>query len=91
MGLIMGLIFPVIIFLLIYFYRFQEEYELGEFVYKFFNSNGLITLFGAWCLVGNIALFTFYINTDRDKTARGIFAVTLLYGIMVLLLKLFNN
>jgi hypothetical protein len=41
--------------------------------------------------VGNIALFTYYINTTRDKTAKGIFAVTLIYGIGVLLLKLFNK
>jgi hypothetical protein len=40
-----------------------------------------------WCLVSNIALFTYYVNTQKDKTAKGIFAVTLLYGIGILLVK----
>ena len=91
MGLILGLILPVITFLIIYYWQFQDKYEfLGDFVIDFFKQNRLITFFGAWCLVANIALFTFYINTNRHFTAKGIFAVTLLYGIAVLVLKLFN-
>jgi hypothetical protein len=39
------------------------------------------------CLVLNIALFTFYVNTQRDKTAKGIFAITLVYAIGALLVK----
>jgi len=91
MGLVLGLILPVLTFLIIYFWQFQDTYDsLGGFVSDFFNQNRLITFFGAWCLVANIALFTFYINTNRHHTAKGIFAVTLLYGIAVLVLKLFN-
>jgi len=89
MGLILGLITPLIIFIIIYFARFSG-YSFSEFIRVFFRENRLITFFGVWCLVGNIALFTYYINTGRDKTAKGIFAVTLIYGIGVLLLKLFN-
>ncbi len=89
MGLILGLVTPLIIFIIIYIGRFSG-YSFDEFIRVFFRENRLITFFGVWCLVGNIALFTYYINTARDKTARGIFAVTLVYGIVVLLLKLFN-
>lgn len=89
MGLVLGLITPMIVFIIIYFARFSG-YGLDEFVSLFFRENRLITFFGVWCLVGNIALFTYYINTGRDKTAKGIFAVSLIYGIGVLLLKLFN-
>jgi hypothetical protein len=88
-GFLLGLISPVIVFIIIYFARFSG-YTFGEFVNTFFRENRLITFFGVWCLVGNIALFTYYINTSRDRTAKGIFAITLLYGIGVLLLKLFN-
>jgi len=90
MGLILGLVTPLIVFVIIYFIRFTG-WSFGEFVKEFFRQNQLITFFGVWCLVGNIALFTYYINTNRDKTAKGIFAVTLIYGIGVLLLKLFNK
>jgi hypothetical protein len=66
-----------------------SSFTLEEFMNVFFRERSLITFFGVWCLVGNIALFTFYINTRRDQTAKGIFAVTLIYGIGVLVLKLF--
>lgn len=89
LGLILGLITPLIVFVIIYLARFPD-YSIGEFLPFFFGQNQLITFFGVWCLVGNIALFTFYINTSRDHTAKGIFAVSLIYGIGVLLLKLFN-
>jgi hypothetical protein len=88
-GLLLGLVTPFLIFVLIYLFRFSEE-SFPEFVRLFFRSNQRITFFGVWCLVGNIALFTYYINTGRDGTAKGIFALSLLYGIGVLLLKLLN-
>ena len=87
LGLILGLILPLLIFLGIYLVRFSD-YPFNEFLHLFFHESRLITFFGAWCLVGNIALFTYYINTRRDKTARGIFVLSVVYGILVLLLKL---
>jgi hypothetical protein len=46
-----------------------------------------VTAIAIPCLVLNIALFTFYVNTERDQTAKGIFAVTLLYAIFSFLVK----
>ena len=86
LGLALGIVMPLLIFLGIYFYRFSA-YDFNEFSRLFFTEKSLITFFGAWCLVGNIALFTIYINSNRDRTAKGVFAVTLLYGIGVLVLK----
>jgi hypothetical protein len=88
-GVLLGLITPLFVFVIIYLARFSG-YSIGEFTSTFFRENRLITFFGVWCLVGNIALFTYYINSSRDRTAKGIFAITLLYGIGILLLKLFN-
>jgi hypothetical protein len=64
------------------------DYPFDEFLTTFFHESRLITFFGAWCLVGNIALFTLYINTRRDQTAKGVFILSVVYGILVLLLKL---
>jgi hypothetical protein len=89
LGIALGLIAPVFVFLIIYFARFSG-YGFTEFLGIFFKENRLITFFGVWCLVGNVALFTAYINTRRDETAKGIFAVTLIYGIGILLLKILN-
>lgn len=87
MGILIGLLFPVIIFLGIYFFRFTDEDSLTGFIPKFFSNKGYITFFGVWFLVGNIALFTYYVNTNKDRTAKGVFAITLLYGIGILLAK----
>jgi hypothetical protein len=88
LGLILGFIAPLIVFLIVYFVRFSG-YAFDEFTRVFLNEKKLITFWGVWCLVGNIALFTYYINTAKDKTAKGIFAITVVYGIGILLLKLF--
>jgi hypothetical protein len=86
MGLILGLLLPIVIFLIIYLVRFAES-SLDEFFSTFMAQKSLITFFGVWCLVANIALFTYYVNTQKDRTAKGIFAMTLLYGIGILLAK----
>jgi hypothetical protein len=88
LGLLFGFVAPLIVFLIVYFIRFSG-YTFGEFLRVFMNEKKLITFWGVWCLVGNIALFTYYINTAKDKTAKGIFAITVVYGIGILLLKLF--
>lgn len=86
LGITLGLLAPLLIFVLLYYIRFSG-YAFDEFVRAFLAERQLITFVGAWCLVGNIALFTFYINTNKHKTALGIFAVTVVYGIGVLLMK----
>ena len=88
MGLLLGLITPFIVLVIIYYLKFSSM-EFNDFMRSFFRQKQLITFWGVWCLVGNIALFTYYINTRKDNTAKGIFAITLVYGIGILLLKLF--
>ena len=86
MGLILGFILPIIVFLLIYIVRFGDS-SLDDFFSTFLAQKSLITFFGVWCLVANIAMFTYYVNTQKDRTAKGIFAMTLIYGIGILLAK----
>lgn len=86
LGVVLGFVLPLVVFLLIYLVRFSNA-SLPDFIQTFASQKGLITFFGVWCLVSNIALFTYYVNTQKDKTAKGIFAVTLLYGIGILLAK----
>jgi hypothetical protein len=50
----------------------------------------LITSIGSLSLLANAVLFTFYVNTERDETAKGIFIVTVFYGIGIIVIKLFN-
>ncbi|HNP53459.1 MAG TPA: hypothetical protein PKK69_02535 [Ferruginibacter sp.] len=38
-------------------------------------------------LLLNALLFTLYINAHKDKTAKGIFATTIVYGAFILIVK----
>ena len=86
LGLLLGFLLPLVVTLIIYLVSFSET-PFDEFLQNFANHKGQITFFGVWCVVANIALFTYYVNTQKDRTAKGIFAVTLFYGLGVLLAK----
>jgi hypothetical protein len=88
LGLILGLLGPALGLIVVYFIKFRSL-GFGEFLDFFFNDSKLITSVGALCLLANAVLFTIYINTHRDNTAKGIFATTLVYGIAILVIKIF--
>lgn len=85
-GMLLGFLAPLLSLIVYYFVKFYP-YTIGD-CFGFIASNkNQITAISVPCLILNIALFTFYVNTHRDKTAKGIFAVTLIYAIGALLLK----
>lgn len=87
LGLLLAVLFPIIVFIAIYFIKFSS-FTFREFFHTFLQESRLITFFSAWCLVANIALFTLYINTGKYQTAKGVFIITIAYGLGFLLLKL---
>ncbi len=89
LGLAMGLIGPLLGLVVVYFIKFPS-YTFKEFLDYFMHDNKMITSIGSLSLLANAVLFTIYLNTQRDNTAKGIFIVTLIYGIGILLLKIFN-
>lgn len=91
LGLVLGLLGPLLG--LVTVFLFSSNYRslsFIEFLDFFFNDNRLITSIGSLCLLANAVLFTVYINTHRDNTAKGIFVTTLIYGIGILVLKISN-
>ena len=91
LGLVLGLIAPVLGLLLFKLYKF------GIFTYKetfqfIFYEPGHKTLSVALTLslLLNALIFTIYINSMKDKTAKGIFISTVLYGMAILLIKTFG-
>jgi hypothetical protein len=91
LGLVLGLIGPLLGLVIIYFVKSDfRSLTFGEFLDLFINTNRLLTSIGSLSLLANVVLFTLYINTHRDNTAKGIFIVTLIYGIGILLLKILN-
>jgi hypothetical protein len=89
LGLVLGLIGPLLGLVVIYFIKAPSS-TFTDFLDNFMHDNRMITSIGSLSLLANAVLFTIYVNTSRDITAKGIFIVTLIYGIGILLLKLFN-
>ena len=87
LGLLLGFIAPIISLAVYYLVKFYPLFTLGDFFNFIAENRNQITALSVPCLVLNIALFTLYINSHRDNTAKGIFAVTLIYAIVALLLK----
>lgn len=89
LGLILGLFGPLVGLVVVYLISYRA-FTFGEFFNFFITDNKRITSIGALSLLANAVLFTIYINTQRDSTAKGIFLTTVIYGIGILVLKILN-
>ena len=79
-GLLIGFLTPLISVLLYYWWKFSL-YSFRDFLYAVKTNKPLITAITIPCLLLNIILFTIYINTKRDQTAKGLFIATLIYAL----------
>lgn len=86
-GMLLGFIAPLLSLVVYYFVKFYPLHSVSDFFTFVAQNKNQVTAISVPCLILNIALFTFYINTHRDKTAKGVFAITLIYAIAALLLK----
>ncbi len=90
MGLVMGLVAPLLGVLIFKFTKFSM-FSLKETLQFMLLEPGYRTLSAALSisLLLNATLFTIYINSRKDQTAKGIFFTTLVYGLIVLIIKTF--
>lgn len=86
LGLALGLLGPILGLVVVYFIKFPS-YTFSDFLSYFMNDSKMITSVGSLSLLANVVFFTIYVNTHRDETAKGIFIMTLIYGIGILVLK----
>lgn len=87
-GLALGLIAPIIGFVLYKFVKFKQ-FTLEDMFHYLKESPNLISSFISISLLANAIFFTIYINGHRDKTAKGIFLVTVIYAVIALIFKYF--
>jgi uncharacterized membrane protein len=90
-GFVMGLIAPFIGFAI---FKYKKLGPLGyaEALQYLFVEPGfrMLTIAISLSLLANAVLFTIYINAHIDKTAKGIFAATIIYALTALSLKTFG-
>ena len=87
-GLALGFIAPIIGFLIYKYFKFQSLTLLEMFQWLKLNPN-LITVYISVSLMANAVLFTIFINGHRDKTAKGIFVLTIIYAVIAMGFKYF--
>ena len=90
LGLVLGVFAPAVGLLIFKMYKFSV-FSFKETLQYLTVEPGYRTLSVALSLslLLNALLFTIYINSGRDHTAKGIFVTTLIYGLLVLSIKTF--
>ena len=87
-GIALGFLAPVLAIFGYYFFKFYpNDVTLGEFWQLLMQNRSFFTGLTSIALIANAVLFTIFINTRRDQSAKGVFVITLMYGIAVLLVK----
>ena len=90
-GIILGFVAPILGIVLFKLNKFSSFTYKQVFQFMYLEpGHGTLSVALTLSLLLNATLFTIYINTNKDKTARGIFGTTVIYGIVVLLLKTFG-
>ncbi|MFN8244579.1 MAG: hypothetical protein U0X40_11050 [Ferruginibacter sp.] len=91
LGAILGFIGPILGILLFKLFKFQIFSFKETFQFMYYEpGHRTFTVALSLALLVNAVLFTVYINARKDKTAKGIFALTLVYGLLVLSIKTFS-
>lgn len=85
-GIALGFIAPMIGFLIYKLVKFKGLTLVEMLQWMKLNPN-LITVSISVSLMANAILFTIYINGYRDKTAKGIFVMTMIYAVIALVFK----
>lgn len=85
-GIALGIIAPLIGFLIYKLIKFKPL-SLSEMFQWMKMNPSLITVAISVSLMANAILFTIYINGNRDKTAKGIFIITMIYAAIALAFK----
>lgn len=86
-GLLLGFIAPIVGLLIYYFVQFKNVTTLPGFFYYVVTERALLTAVISVLLVANAGVFTWYINKRKDRTAKGVFISTCIYGLAALIWK----
>lgn len=85
-GFFVGLIFPMLGMLVMYFIKFNDTPFTG-FIQTMVNNHKLASMVLSLSLMANTIPFIYYTNKRLDYTARGILVATMLYAVLIVLLR----
>lgn len=86
LGAFLGLIFPVIGFLLYYVFMFSDSYTLrGYWNFLFVSRNISAAL--SLAIILNLPVFLLSLSNHHYQTVRGVVGVTIFYGVLIIIFK----
>src|SRR2546423_7849466 len=86
LGAFLGLIFPVIGFLLYWIFKFSDQLSLQEYWNTLF-STGSMSAALSLAIIVNLAVFFFNLSNRRYETVKGIVGATIFYGVLIIIFK----
>lgn len=89
-GIVLGIIAPVAGVILYYFVQSAEMNGLAVDEYRqMLADKGILSMILSWSLLVNLAVFAVFNRVDFLRAAQGIVISTLLYGMLIIYLKMF--
>lgn len=86
-GLLTGLVLPVIIFFLVYIIG-ENSVSFADYLRSMWKLQALVKIMSL-CVFGNLAAFWAFLKLKYEKAARGVLGATILYAFMVLISRAF--
>ena len=87
MGSVLGFVLPLISLLVYWLWSFKYMKFYPQF-FKFLMDGGVLSAVLSLCLIPNLGLFFLFINREKYKSCRGIILTMLLYGFIIMYLKI---
>lgn len=86
-GFFIGLLLPVLGLFIVFLILGGDYSGISDFLRSIFNNGKVAALYLTLGLLINIAPFIYYTNKRLDLTARGILVATMLYAVLIVLIK----
>ncbi|WP_372751230.1 hypothetical protein [Labilibaculum sp.] len=87
LGLIIGLLVPLLSIFLVYAIKFQAEMSLETFLDSLLVHKLYTKVLALGVYFGNIISFFLFIKTDLLKAARGVLLATILYSLVIMVFR----
>jgi hypothetical protein len=85
-GILLGFLAPFIGMFGFYLWKFKV-YPLMDFIRSLAVQKSILTSMVTFSLLANAIVFTIFINTDKDHTAKGVFISTCVWAVAAIILK----
>ncbi len=87
-GAFLGLVFPMVGFLLFYLFAFYESMTLSQYWDQLFYTSKLSAALSL-AVVTNLPVFFYFISARQYENVKGVVGATMFYGIFIILFKFY--